>query len=84
MNERMVGLGNAAATTTVTAREGLEKSDLLHERFLKLGAPLTVVLVCFAQGVGTYLLGEKLSTSTSTSNMVLFNVAPSIFTNGPK
>ena len=43
----MVGLGSAAAT----AREG-GKSDLLHEGFSKLGAHLTVVLVCFAQGVG--------------------------------
>ena len=76
----MARLGNATATT----REGGEKSNLLHEGFLKLGAPLTVVLVCFAQGVGTYLLGEKLPTSTSTSNMVLIDVAPSIFTNGPK
>ena len=67
-----------------TVREGGEKSNLLHDEFPKLGALHTVVLVCFAQGVGTYLLGEKLSTSTSTSNMVLFNVAPSIFTNGPK
>jgi hypothetical protein len=56
---------------------------LLHERFLKLGAPPTVVLVCFAQGVGLYLLGEKLSTFTSTSNMVLIEVAPSVSTNGP-
>ena len=47
----MAGLGSAAATAT--AREGGEKSDLLHEGFLKLGAPLTVVLVCFAQGIGT-------------------------------
>ena len=46
--------GSAAATTTTTVIEG-EKSNLLHEGFPKLGAPLTVVLVCFAQGVGTYL-----------------------------
>ena len=45
--------GSAAAT--VTAREGGEKSNLLHERFPKLGAPLTVVLVCFAQGVGRHI-----------------------------
>jgi len=37
---------------TATAREGGEKSDLLHEGFLKLGASHTVVLVCLAQGVG--------------------------------
>ena len=61
-----------------------EKYNLLHERFFKLGAPLTVVLVCFAQWVGTYLQGEKLPTSTSTSNMVLIDVAPSTFTNRPK
>ena len=75
-------MGSAAATATV--REGGEKSNLLHEGFPKLWAPLMVVLVCFAQGVGTYLFGEKLSTSTSTSNMVLIDVAPSTFTNGPK
>ena len=76
----MAGLGSATATT----REGGEKSNLLHEGFPKLGAPLTVVLVCFAQEVDTYLLGEKLLTSTSTSNMVLIDVASSTFTNGPK
>jgi hypothetical protein len=32
-----------------------ENSILLHERFLKLGAPLTVVLMCFAHGVGIYI-----------------------------
>ena len=48
---RMTGLGSAAAM--VTMRKGGEKSNLLHERFLKLGALLTIVLVCFAQGVGT-------------------------------
>ena len=51
VEESMVGLGSAAAM----AREGEEKSNLLHEEFLKLRAPLTVVLVCFNQGVGTYL-----------------------------
>ena len=50
----------------------------------KLGAPLMVVLVYFAQRVGTYLLRKKLPTSTSTSNIVLIDVAPSTFTNGPK
>ena len=41
---------------TATAREGGEKkSDLLHEGFPKLGAPLTVVLVCFVQGVCKYI-----------------------------
>ena len=52
--ESMAGLGSAAATATATARGG-EKSNLLHERFPKLGAPHTVVLVCFAQGVGRYI-----------------------------
>jgi hypothetical protein len=32
-----------------------ENSNLLHERFLKLGAPLTVVLLYFAHRVGTYI-----------------------------
>ena len=32
-----------------------KKSDLLYEGFFKLGVLLTVVLVCFAQGIGTYL-----------------------------
>ena len=75
--------GSAATTAMATTREG-EESNLLHEGFFKLGASLTVVLVCFAREVGIYLYGEKLSTSTSTSNMVLIDVAPSIFTNGPK
>jgi hypothetical protein len=57
--ESMAGLGSVAATAT--AREKGEKYNLLHERFPKLGAPLTVVLVCFAQGVGSYLLGENSS-----------------------
>ena len=39
--ERMAGLGSA----TATARGGGEKSNLLHEGFPKLGAPLTAVLV---------------------------------------
>ena len=77
----MARLGSAAATAA--AKKG-EKSNSVHERFPKLGAPLMVVLVCFAQGVGTYLLVEKLHTSKSTSNMVLIDVAPSTFTNGPK
>ena len=64
--------------------ERRRKFNLLHERFPKLGALLTVVLLCFAQGVDTYLLGEKLPTSVSISNMVLINVATSTFTNGPK
>ena len=54
----MVDGGSTAlgcAVATATAREGGEKSNLLNEGFSKLGAPLTVVLVCFAQGVGTYL-----------------------------
>ena len=74
-------LGSVAATAMATARG--EKINLLHEGFPKLGAPHTVVLVCFAQGVGRYIYGEKLSTSTSTSNMVLIDVAPSTFTNRP-
>jgi len=32
-----------------------EKYNLLHEGFPKLGALFTVVLVCFAQGVGRYI-----------------------------
>jgi len=48
--ERTVGLGSAAMTAT--ARERGEKYNLLHEGFLKLGAPHMLVLVCFAQGVG--------------------------------
>jgi len=40
---------------TAAAREGGEKSNLLHEGFSKLGALLTVVLVCLAQGVGRYI-----------------------------
>ena len=76
--------GSVVTTVMTTLREGGEKSNLLHERFPKLGAPLMVVLVCFAQGVGTYISGEKLPTSTSTSNMVLIDVAPSPCTNGPK
>ena len=53
----MAGLGSAAATATAmtTVRERGEKYNLLHEGFPKLGAPLTVVLVCFAQGVGRYI-----------------------------
>ena len=52
--ERIAGLGSSAATATATAtaRERGEKYNLLHEGFPKLGAPHTVVLVCFAQGVG--------------------------------
>ena len=49
-------------TTTNGQRGGVDgggdgegKYNLLHEGFSKLGAPLMVVLVCFAQGVGTYL-----------------------------
>jgi len=35
--------------------ERKSRKILLHERFLKLGAPLTVVLVCFVQEVGRYI-----------------------------
>jgi hypothetical protein len=38
-----------------TARERVEKYNLLYERFLRLGTPLTVILVCFAYEVGTYI-----------------------------
>ena len=48
--ERMAGLGSAAVMAM--ARERGEKYNLLHEGFPKLGASLTVVLVCFAQEVG--------------------------------
>ena len=74
----------ATATATATARERGEKYNLLHEEFLKLGASLIVALVYFVQGIGTDLYEEKLSTSTSTSDMILINVAPSACTNGPK
>jgi hypothetical protein len=47
-------------------------------------APLTVVLRFFAEGVGTYIYGGKLFAFTSTSNMVLIDVAPSTSTDGPK
>jgi hypothetical protein len=59
--ESLAGLGSAVATAT--ARERGEKYNLLHERFLKLGAPLKVVLMCFAQEIGPYLLGENSSSS---------------------
>jgi hypothetical protein len=36
-----------------------ENSILLHEGFPKLGAPFTIVLVCFAYGVGTYIYREE-------------------------
>jgi hypothetical protein len=55
----MARLGSA----TATARERGEKYNLLHERFPKLWAPLTVVLVCFAEEIGPYLLGENSSPS---------------------
>jgi hypothetical protein len=32
-----------------------EKYNLLHQRFSKLGVPLAVVLVCFAQEIDTYI-----------------------------
>ena len=36
--------------------EGMrEKYNLLYEGFLKLGAPVTIVLVCFVQEVGRYI-----------------------------
>ena len=44
-----------AADRRMSAREGGEKSNLLHEGFPKLGAPLIVILMCFAQRVGTYI-----------------------------
>ena len=44
-----------AADRRMSAREGGEKSNLLHEGFPKLGAPFIVILVCFAQRVGTYI-----------------------------
>jgi len=45
----------AMATATAMTRERGEKYNLLHEGFPKLGAPHTVVLVCLAQRVGTYI-----------------------------
>ena len=59
------------------------KFSLLPRDSQTRGFPM-IVLMCFAYEVGTYLLEEKLPTSTSTSNIVLIDVAPSIFTNGPK
>ena len=53
-----------------------ENYNLLHEGFPKLGA-LHIVLVCFVQGISTYIYGEKLPTSTSTSDMVLIDLQPS-------
>ena len=40
----------ATATATVTATGG--KSNLLHDRFPKLGAFLIIVLMYFVQGIG--------------------------------
>jgi len=62
-DEAMVACGGAlmdgqkrklrrVTVATTTARERGEKYNLLHERFPKLGVPLMVALVCFAQGVG--------------------------------
>ena len=55
--------GDAYQRTTTTRQRGgdgdgegrREKYNLLHEGFFKLGALHTVVLVCFAQGVGRYI-----------------------------
>ena len=52
VKQLVVPAAAAATTTTATAREREEKYNLLHEGFPKLGAPFTVVLVYFAQGVG--------------------------------
>jgi hypothetical protein len=45
----------AACARVADGDEKRENCILLHQRFFKLGAPLTVVLVCFAKGVGTYI-----------------------------
>ena len=78
-------MGGEQAGTTVdrwmVAREGGEKSNVLHEEFLKLGAPLTIVLVCFAQEIGIYIERGELPISISISNMVLIDVTLSIFIN---
>ena len=76
-------MATAMATAMATTRERGEKYNLLHEGFPKLGALHTVVLVCLAQEVGTYIQGGELPTSISTSNIVLIDVAPSTFTNRP-
>ena len=57
--------GDAYQRTTTNGQRGgdgdddgkgrREKYNLLHEWFSKLGAFYTVVLVCFAQGVGRYI-----------------------------
>jgi len=51
-----VGLRLRAALRRWRRQEKEEKNLIYYtEGFPKLGAPLMVVLVCFAQGVGTYL-----------------------------
>jgi hypothetical protein len=57
--ESMAGLGSAAAMATATARERGEKYNLLHEIFPKLGAPLTVVLMCFYPRGRYVYIGRK-------------------------
>ena len=72
------------ADRRTAVRGGGEKSNLLHEEFPKLGATLTVILVCFAQGIGTNIQGGKLCSFTSVNNIVLIDAAPSTSTNRPK
>ena len=81
---RELRLVQGIEASTMAARQQKKKNIiLLYERFSKLEAPHMVVLVYLTQGVGTYIQGEKLFTSTSISNMVLIDVAISIFTNRP-
>jgi len=49
------GLRQAGGVDNGDSERTGEKSNLLYEGFLKLGAPLTVVLVCFVQGVDRYI-----------------------------
>ena len=71
------------ASTMAARRQKKKNIILLYEGFTKLEASHMVVLVYLTQGVGTYIYGEKLFTSTSISNKVLVDVAISIFTNRP-
>jgi hypothetical protein len=51
--------GRTTMAMNPQTRKGLAGGNVssrgLQEEFLKLGATLTVVLVCFAQGIGTYI-----------------------------
>jgi hypothetical protein len=85
-----------ATKVTVVVLELLELADgdkkrensILHEGFSKLGASLTVVLVCFAYGFGVCIyiyiyIYIYIPYPTSTSDTVLIDVAPFTSTIGP-